>query len=644
VALLIGSPAFADRPPPLEEAVAQAANENKPLVLEFGAEWCKPCRHFEQWVLPRADVKAALQGVVFVRYDIDEPPGNLIAKQLNVEGVPAFVVLDGAGKVIEQRSGAPVDSTAHVFFLELLMRAASSMPSLANLEAAVAASPDALTARMTLAHNYRAAGRITEAAELLDAVANHANASRELAAAAASERDAIVDGRARITDAVTRAETFVATYPDSPLSSFKLAVLGQSRRVTRERLDELAKAHLALVPVNHWPNAVRAALIVGADTAATDSIVAQLKQRTADASVHLVHAEAQLMHSDDRRDALAEIKQGCAERGHELWCHLLRERAFLGRGLPPGVAQLRDRAQGYLDALMDPTQRETDVGLDSVAELDEAFGNAVAIALAKARLECGYLATPYSHALVGLEVKTPGGKPSRVHAFSRDGSQVERCIQRVVGAASLPEAPAALHNHVHGSILFDTKGEDAAQFRKAPLLAGVMPQLVARRGAIETTGLRLDLLLGTPPAFARRSHASLIAGTTLEFAGADRGEPAYVARGHVGARTSFLGMRNVTTMLLVGLAVSDLGTEAPREYEVPIEARFRVDVGTVHFHFAYVMVPAWGPGDVHGYDSYAGGMTFQVAQRSVFLGGAYEQRDAGEVGMFTFGVPLGDFY
>jgi hypothetical protein len=42
--------------------------------------------------------------------------------------------------------------------------------------------------------------------------------------------------------------------------------------------------------------------------------------------------------------------------------------------------------------------------------------------------------------------------------------------------------------------------------------------------------------------------------------------------------------------------------------------------------------------------SYGGGVSFDIAQRRLFIGGAYEQRFVGDAAMFTIGVPLGDLY
>ena len=109
--------------PLLDEALAKANAENKPIVLDLNAEWCAPCRKLERLTFPDPKVKALLEQTVFLRIDTDKYPD--IAQRLGVEGLPdiRFVLPDGT--IIRQlRSFQDAESFA-VELAKLLQKVAS---------------------------------------------------------------------------------------------------------------------------------------------------------------------------------------------------------------------------------------------------------------------------------------------------------------------------------------------------------------------------------------------------------------------------------------------------------------------------------------------------------------------------------------
>lgn len=87
----------------LDEALAKAKNENNPLVIEFYASWCIPCKRMEQTTFADATVKALLKKCVFLRIDTDQQPE--LAKQVRVVGLPDMRLVTPDGKVVRKLRG-----------------------------------------------------------------------------------------------------------------------------------------------------------------------------------------------------------------------------------------------------------------------------------------------------------------------------------------------------------------------------------------------------------------------------------------------------------------------------------------------------------------------------------------------------------
>jgi thiol:disulfide interchange protein DsbD len=107
----------------LDEALAQAQKERKPVVLDFFAEWCAPCQRMEKTTFVDERVKALLGRCVFLRIDTDEQ--TEISRRMNVEGLPDIRFVTYDGKVVKQlRSYQDAESFAEELgrFLQSLAR------------------------------------------------------------------------------------------------------------------------------------------------------------------------------------------------------------------------------------------------------------------------------------------------------------------------------------------------------------------------------------------------------------------------------------------------------------------------------------------------------------------------------------------
>lgn len=628
-ALLIAASASADTSPTLDAALANAARNRKPLVIEFYADWCLPCRYFDAKVLPRADVAAALRSVEFVRYDIDTAPGEQIAEKLGVTGVPTFMVLDASGNVLARHAGLGGGAKVpHHWFIAMLARARQDRVSTEELEAAVAAQPMDVTVRLKLARHYRSIGRITDAAEHFAWVADNVTGLRELVAEAAAERDAMLGAETRLADAVSAAEQFVDTYPESRLSSFRLVALAQSGRVTRARIVELARKHLDATALPQWPNAVRAALLANVELLAIGSMDVREAKHAAEPVIQLLRAELALFRGELAL-AAARVGAGCRLPGNELWCYQLRQALDLKQQFTAGIERLRGFAADYLAALEHPEPRTKDYGIEALGDVDPAFGNAVAASFAHARDACEYLATRNVSLVVSLELAA-SGRPMRVGIRGNE-SELARCVQRSIAKAPLPEAPIALEGHVHGSLTFDA-WRASTRPRPHVRFAGVLPQIAVRRGDLETMGFRANGVVE----LAKGRRVRLLAGSTAEFAGADTGNPAYRLRALVGAAVPSLFASRIRVVGLVGAGIRDLGTKAPRAFELALEERVIVPIGKLRLH---------ATAELSSHEmGYGCGASLPFNGVRLYVGAQHGSIGTGTATMFVFGTAVGDAY
>jgi thioredoxin-related protein len=160
-------------PPPLEQAIMQAAAAGKPLLVELAAEWCSPCEDFEEMTLPNKRVQAALANVVFVRYDAENGVGELANARLRAPSFPTFVVLDGDGIEVFRQTGALSPSK----FIALIERARHDTVGEAQIKSWVNAKPGDVANLVVAANWFRARGRTPEAIGVYERVSTHAVAT-----------------------------------------------------------------------------------------------------------------------------------------------------------------------------------------------------------------------------------------------------------------------------------------------------------------------------------------------------------------------------------------------------------------------------------------------------------------------------------
>ncbi|HVN89999.1 MAG TPA: cytochrome c biogenesis protein CcdA [Candidatus Binataceae bacterium] len=84
-----------------------AKEQGKPVVVDFSADWCVPCREMEHTTFVDPTVIDAARGFVRLRANMtaDNDVNKALMKQFNVQGVPTTVFIDSQGQIRARRVG-----------------------------------------------------------------------------------------------------------------------------------------------------------------------------------------------------------------------------------------------------------------------------------------------------------------------------------------------------------------------------------------------------------------------------------------------------------------------------------------------------------------------------------------------------------
>ncbi len=82
--------------------LAEAKQNNRPVILDFSAGWCPSCRELEKTVFTNPEIiKSAKTNFVMVKVDLtrgDNPTYGRLVTEYEVKGIPTVVFLDGKGR------------------------------------------------------------------------------------------------------------------------------------------------------------------------------------------------------------------------------------------------------------------------------------------------------------------------------------------------------------------------------------------------------------------------------------------------------------------------------------------------------------------------------------------------------------------
>jgi putative thioredoxin len=179
---------------------SEVIDSDKPVLVDFWAEWCGPCRMLGPLLEKAASAREG--EVVLAKVDTDSNQG--LARVFNIQGIPAVKAFKD-GRVVDELVGVLPPAQVERFFDGLVPSEADTLVAAgdeASLRRALELEPTRADAAVALAELLYRRGERDEAARLLQNVAGHFGGEGLAARMRLEDQDAVdLDEAFRALDA-----------------------------------------------------------------------------------------------------------------------------------------------------------------------------------------------------------------------------------------------------------------------------------------------------------------------------------------------------------------------------------------------------------------------------------------------------------
>lgn len=138
----------------IEEASARAVPDNRPLIIDFSADWCIPCKVMEKEVYSTPDFQETSKRFLLVKIDFDRKVA--VARKYSVQTLPTIVFADSYGKELFRYDGY-LDPKS---LLQLAKALPADVTDFNRLNRVLAVGKDNVDALEQMGQRLRAAGAV----------------------------------------------------------------------------------------------------------------------------------------------------------------------------------------------------------------------------------------------------------------------------------------------------------------------------------------------------------------------------------------------------------------------------------------------------------------------------------------------------